>query len=586
MSIDPTNTSAAPKRKVPLNDPGNVDPRQDGVTAVAKRKISPDSTMPLALLIAESDEGRLAKAKSLYRQNKFKEALQSLEGSFINTKIPLSVKTTYHNFKGDCFSELKDHESAIQNYVIAENLEHDFRAKSELFYKIARSRKALGQSDFALEMINKALATKSLSILQKNRFEAFKAEIDPKELLKPEAFHFAELATPTDCPPLFPILGEMQFSDVGFLRDDSMALRDSLLHYEALKPVELTTAVAKQTQDTLASASTKSPTVNPKPTRREFETNSTLADNSAQAFQKPGNYVPAIKTYELTSGPKENSVKKTEQVYRKADGKPALKKEEQPAPQQPGSTDAATIANSSLLKGIARLHLHEFQEAIVCFNEGLKIANLANVPNLSAQLFHQLGSAYYQQGNLTDCTAAWEKCLPLVKDNLQLRVQIICSLASAYVQADRSVHAEMLLQKAIEAEFSGSEKGTLILYLAELFLKKKEYLKTCKLLLTALEEDSTFSHEINLQFCNMLIRVSRETNDDALYQKIKDIGMGFTTTTIETKINFLFESALMEEAQGYDSEAMEIYQLLLTQNLAADIALTIGDRIAELAKKK
>lgn len=569
--------TTASKRKEPQNVPEKVDSWQKWVTELAQKKIT--GTPSLAVQIAVSGEGKLAKAKNLYSQGKYQEALQSLTESF--KKIPVSLKPIYHDFKGDCFSALKEFDLAIQNYFIAENLA-DYQAKSELLYKIARLRKALNQNNLAREMINKALATEGLDVTQKNRFMAFKAEIDdPKEQFTPEITFPAN--DHDDRPPFPSISDGMGFSDVDFLLDDSKALRDNpnlTFLYETPTSEELTTTRADQTQDTLTSASISSATF-PK-LQQELETTSTFADISVG---RPGGSVPAIKTYNLDQVSKESSVKKAKLAYRKVDEKLALTKETQPASQLPTPYDTAEVANTNLLKGIARLHLHKFQEAIVCFQEGLKIANLTNVPNLSMQLFYQLGLAYYQQGNFTDCITAWEQCAPLVKDSLQFKAQLICSLALTYIQIGKPVHAEMLLQKAIKTEFSGSEKGMLILCLAEILLNKKEYLKTCELLLTAIEANSTFPDETNLQFCNMLIRISRETNDDKLYEKIKDIGMGFTNTTIETKISFLFESALMEEAQGYDSAAMEIYQVLLTQNLAPDIALTIGKRVAELKKR-
>lgn len=78
------------------------------------------------------------------------------------------------------------------------------------------------------------------------------------------------------------------------------------------------------------------------------------------------------------------------------------------------------------------------------------------------------------------------------------------------------------------------------------------------------------------------MRLARETNSSELYEKVKLIGMSSTKTEIDTKANFLIESAMIMEAQNNYSAAIEVYQFLLIQKISNELLKDIIVKIARI----
>lgn len=397
-------------------------------------------------------------------------------------------------------------------------------------------------------------------------------------------------------PSIEAIPDEVLFSGNGYLFADLVEPQSPLPSYTTGYSSKLPHPIKPATIDTrsMEAISKKSKVINPPALMKQTPTIHSKAkfeplrailrpaesySIQGDTFQKSGNHFSAIINYEIAKKHEDDFGRKVELQKKIAESKSALEKAELLEKQYAAQAGAEKLAKRHLRKGIAHLNSHRFQEAISCFEKGAEIASSANIPQLRMQLLLQLGSAYYQQKNFPNCIAIWQQSIPLINDNLQLKTQMIELLAKAYVQGNLS-------EEALKTEFSGTEKGKLIIYLADILLEKQDHLKACKLLLLALDEHSTFSDESNLRFCNKLIKISRETNNFMLYHKIKELGINFTNTAAETKTNFLFESALAEEAQGNDSKAVELYQFLL-DNASIDMitAQALVLKIANLQDK-
>lgn len=230
------------------------------------------------------------------------------------------------------------------------------------------------------------------------------------------------------------------------------------------------------------------------------------------------------------------------------------------------TAEAEQAAKKNLQQGLSYLDSGDIRIAIANFLQGLNTIENNPVPHLTVQLLFHLGSAYYRQTQYELSAITWNKCIALVNDNLRFKAQLIRYLALAYVKNAKHAEAAKLLWNAINNEFSGDEQGKLILCLADVLMTQGILDKN--LLLSSLQRQSSFSDEIKLQFCNKLLKIFRETNDFETYKEVKDMGAIFKEATAETKISFLFENAQTAEAQGSKSEAMEIYEFLLTQNIS------------------
>lgn len=251
----------------------------------------------------------------------------------------------------------------------------------------------------------------------------------------------------------------------------------------------------------------------------------------------------------------------------------------------PSATTSAIVAHLAkvhLQQGLLHIDYDQLDEAIASFQYGLKAIDLAINPEIYRELCFYLGTAYFKQKNFKDCIKTWQQCFTHTTD-VQFKGNLIQLLASAYVENKEPEKATKILQAAIEHNLLSDEKGMLILCLSNIWLQDKgKELKNSHLLFPLLTENSTNSDEIKLQFCNRLMRHARETNSSELYEKVKLIGMNSAKAKIETKANFLIESAMTMEAQSNYSEAIEIYQFLIIQDISGEIVNEITAKIGRI----
>ena len=266
--------------------------------------------------------------------------------------------------------------------------------------------------------------------------------------------------------------------------------------------------------------------------------------------------------------------------------------------------DKDLIFKAHLIRSLAILYVqdNEFDAAEKLFQEAIntkfpgdeKNALILCLADLFIQkadtvqnyrLFYLIGTAQLQLGKIEECKTAWLQCIPLIDKDLTFKAHLIRLLAMLYVRENKFPAAEKLLQQAINTKFPSDEKGALILCLADLFIKKMDTIKCHNLLSSALEQQPTFSDEINLEFCTRLIRISGETKDHQLYNKLQGSASRFTQATAEAQIRFLFATAAALEMLGRCSDAMKVYQFLLN-NISGEKKEEVANRLAILKNQK
>lgn len=186
------------------------------------------------------------------------------------------------------------------------------------------------------------------------------------------------------------------------------------------------------------------------------------------------------------------------------------------------SDEAKRCATENLKQGQSLLNTGKLDEAIECFLEGIKFASVIKAPDLSLQLCHNLGFAFYRKNNIPKCILVWKMTLPFL-DNDDKKLQLCTSLLGI---ARKSNNFDLF--KGIETIGLGITKAT------------------------------------------------NETKTGFLFE---------CGQMLEAKASFLFTLGQKLEAKKFNSDAMEIYQSLLAQAASEETKQELLAKLASLQNK-